>query len=229
MPSDHGLGTPRPAGRRAVHRRGCRQGQPLRGRSPGGSPRTNKMHANPARHDAKPLIAATGKTPERSAGHQSRRGPEGLALDLRCPNSAPCLPPFPMRRALSGSEYYGGSAPAPSRTGRRPTRPARRPHRMRGGGQDRDGSRVHCDSLDEGGARLGPCGIATVTPQRFTVASRPVVEHQARSSPPVTHGCAPLPAHIHQVRAGRALRDVNAGSLRTPFHPARRTRVIWQC
>ena len=28
------------------------------------------------------------------------------------------------------------------------------------------------NSLDEGGAQLCPCGIATVTPQHFTVASR---------------------------------------------------------
>jgi hypothetical protein len=35
-----------------------------------------------------------------------------------------------MRRALPGSEYYGGSAPP--RTGRRSARPARRPRRMRG-------------------------------------------------------------------------------------------------
>jgi hypothetical protein len=34
------------------------------------------------------------------------------------------------------------------------------------------GSRVHCDSLDEGGAQLYPCGIATATPQHVTVASR---------------------------------------------------------
>ena len=39
-------------------------------------------------------------------------------------------------------------------------------------GQDRGGSRVHCDSLDEGGAQLCPCGLATATPQHFTVASR---------------------------------------------------------
>ena len=30
--------------------------------------------------------------------------------------------------------------------------------------QDRGGSRVHCDSLDEGGAQLYPCGLATTTP-----------------------------------------------------------------
>ena len=137
------------------------------------------------------------------------------------------LPPFPMCRALPGSEYYGGSAP--SRADRRSTRPTQRPRRMRGSGQDRDGSRVHCDSLDEGGARLGPCGIATATPQHFTVASRPVVEHQPRSSRPSrtgAHRSRPISTRFEPVRA---LRDVNAGSLRTPFHPARRTRLIWQC
>jgi hypothetical protein len=39
-------------------------------------------------------------------------------------------------------------------------------------GKDRDGSRVHCNSFDEGGAQLCPCGIATATPQHFTVASQ---------------------------------------------------------
>jgi hypothetical protein len=39
-------------------------------------------------------------------------------------------------------------------------------------GGDRNGSHVHCDSLDEGGAQLCPCGIATATPQHVTVASR---------------------------------------------------------
>jgi hypothetical protein len=42
--------------------------------------------------------------------------------------------------------------------------------------RDQNGSRVHCDSLDEGGARLGPCGITTATPQHFTVVSRSVVK-----------------------------------------------------
>ncbi len=41
--------------------------------------------------------------------------------------------------------------------------------------RDRDGSRVHCDSLDGVGARLcPPCGLTTITPpQRFTVVSGP--------------------------------------------------------
>ena len=74
-----------------------------------------------------------------------------------------------MYRAFPGSEYYDGSAPP------RPDRLTMYPARLRTGwagfGRDQDGSRVHCDSLDEGGAQLCPCGIATVTPQHFTVAS----------------------------------------------------------
>jgi hypothetical protein len=50
-------------------------------------------------------------------------------------------------------------------------------------GQDRDGSRVHCDSLDEGGAQLYPCGIATATPQHFTVASQADTHTPARKFP----------------------------------------------
>ena len=38
--------------------------------------------------------------------------------------------------------------------------------------QNRDGSRVHCESIDEGGAQLYPGSIATPTPQTFTVASQ---------------------------------------------------------
>lgn len=94
--------------------------------------------------------------------------------------------PSPCARALPGAEYYGGSVP--SRTVRWSTRPAHQPRRARGGGQDRDGSRVHCDSLDEGGARLGPCGITTATPQNFTVVSRPGAEAQPRSSQPGVSG-----------------------------------------
>ena len=77
-----------------------------------------------------------------------------------------------MCRAFPGSEYYGGSAPSrPDRSTVDPARPTALDAWQQG--EDRDGSRVHCDSLDEGGARLCPCGIATATPQHFTVASRP--------------------------------------------------------
>jgi hypothetical protein len=50
-------------------------------------------------------------------------------------------------------------------------------------GEIRNGSRVHCGSLDEGGARLCPSGIATSTPQTFLVASRAAFVYPPRSSP----------------------------------------------
>lgn len=111
------------------------------------------------------------------------------------------------------SDYYGGSAPPrPDRSTVDPAQAAAL--EARGRGEGRDGSRVHCDSLDEGGARLCPCGIATTTPQHVTVASGRTTHGSARSSPtPLTHqgsrrvGYAPLPALIRQVRAGSVLRD----------------------
>jgi hypothetical protein len=51
-------------------------------------------------------------------------------------------------------------------------------------GKIRDGSRVHCGSLDEGGARLCPCGIAASTPQPFPAASLAAHAHRRGSSPP---------------------------------------------
>ena len=57
------------------------------------------------------------------------------------------------------------------------------------------------NSLDEGGAQLCPCGIATITPQHFTVASRASIHMPTRKFPISTNGrneCAPHPAHIHQ-------------------------------
>jgi hypothetical protein len=52
------------------------------------------------------------------------------------------------------------------------------------GGEDRDGSRVHCGSLVEVGARLCPCGIAASTPQTFLAASLAAHAHRLGSSPP---------------------------------------------
>jgi len=64
-------------------------------------------------------------------------------------------------------------------------------------------------SLVEGGARLYPRGIATATPQHFTVASRPETRTSGREFP-AAHvaagsGYAPHPAQIRQVRAGGPL------------------------
>ena len=112
--------------------------------------------------------------------------------------------------ALPDSQYYGGSAP--SRTDRSTVDPARPPTP-----EAWDRARTETvpvftyNSLDEGGAQLCPCGIATVTPQHFTVASRanihmPTLEFPTRPTP--ENGCAPHPAHIHQIGAGEPLRDV---------------------
>jgi hypothetical protein len=77
-----------------------------------------------------------------------------------------------------------------------------------GQGKIRNGSRVHCGSLNGGGARLCPCGIAASTPQPFPAASLAAhAHHRGSSLPRQMHGrCAPLPAQIHQVRAGAASR-----------------------
>ena len=55
--------------------------------------------------------------------------------------------------------------------------------------------------------------------------SKPTQEFPARHAVGA-HRSRPISARFEPVRA---LRNVNAGSLRTPFHPARRTRTIWQC
>jgi hypothetical protein len=112
--------------------------------------------------------------------------------------------------ALPDSEYYGDSAP--SRTDRSTVDPARTapPDAER---RVRTGTVpvfTH-NSLDEGGAQLCPCGIATATPQHFTVASRTNIHMPTRKFPTPTisrGGCAPHPAHIHQIGAGKPLRDV---------------------
>ncbi len=125
--------------------------------------------------------------------------------------------------------------PRPGPIGRRRTQPAW--PRWKRGQAARTGTvpRVHCDSLDEGGARFCPCGIATATPQHFTAASGRTNHESARSSPPSastaqTNGCAPLPAHIRQVRGRYGLeRFSGAGSSRTPLRHACRARAVWQC
>jgi hypothetical protein len=122
------------------------------------------------------------------------------------------LPPFPM----CGYPRFGvlRRLRHPGPVGGRCAQPAPQtgcPRRW----QNEDGSRVHCDSFDEGGARVGPRGLTAATPKHFTVVSRPVVE----TSPGVPNHemgwDATLSAHIRQVRADPASRDVNAGSSRT--------------
>jgi hypothetical protein len=77
-----------------------------------------------------------------------------------------------MHAAFPRPEYYGGSAPPAPSAGVAPIpAPSLRPEGTRG--TDTDGSHVHCCPINGLGTRLCPCGIATATPQSFTVASRP--------------------------------------------------------
>ena len=74
-----------------------------------------------------------------------------------------------------------------------------------GPGKDRNGSRVIYNSLDEGGAQLRPCGIATITPQHFTVASRanihmPTREFPTRPTPEMgAHRTRPISTRLEPV------------------------------
>ena len=59
-------------------------------------------------------------------------------------------------------------------------------------------------SIDERGVQLYPCGIATVTPQIFTVASWPVVTSRPevprhRKAEPGTHRGQPISARFELV------------------------------
>jgi hypothetical protein len=107
------------------------------------------------------------------------------------------LAPFAMYGPLARSDYYGASAPSRVFNRRRvyPTGPSG----ARPAGTARDGSRVHCEPIDQLGIQLCPGSIATVTPQTFTMTSPPArqasygVDHPTR----VTVHC--IPAHIHQI------------------------------
>jgi hypothetical protein len=105
-----------------------------------------------------------------------------------------------------------------------------RPPAAEAQGRIRNGSRVHCGSLNEGGARLCPCGLAAGTPQPFPAASLAARAHRRGSS---------LPQHARQVRAAsspdppdsswRRIKGMShAGSSRTPLRHACRTQTIWQ-
>ena len=110
------------------------------------------------------------------------------------------LPPFPMCTGFPRLEVLRRLRPAPTRSADDEPNPTTRIG-YTASGQDQGGSRVHCDSLDEGGAQLYPCGLATTTPQHVAVASRAATHMTARKFPaPIHwHGCAPRPAHIRQV------------------------------
>ena len=79
-------------------------------------------------------------------------------------------------------------------------------------GETRDGSRVHCDSLDRGGARLCPSGLATATPQTFTWPPQarvsPTQEVRRPTSTPgsTTHRSRPISVRFEPVKRCGTLR-----------------------
>jgi len=107
------------------------------------------------------------------------------------------LAPFAMCTPLACPDYYGASAPSRA-FGRRRAYPSR-PDGSRAAGPTRDGSRVHCESIDQLGIQLCPGSIATATPQAFTVASPPT--RQAGFGVGHLHQIAVHcnPAPIHQI------------------------------
>jgi hypothetical protein len=101
---------------------------------------------------------------------------------MLCVEAAILLGPFALWPALPASDYYGPSAPTQRH------RPATRLPcgRQKPAARDRwVGSHVHSLPFDGVGAQLCPCGLATATPQAFTVASLPATS-TAKESPAVT-------------------------------------------
>ena len=149
----------------------------------------------------------------------------GIAASI--PSRYRCRP-SPCARALPGSEYYGGSAP--SRPDQRTTRPAR-PAALDARQRARPG-RFPCSLLIRS-TKEEPDSVPAASPRlpRSTSPWPP-------GRPPKTHPGVPRPHHRTGAHRSRpisarfepvqALRDVNAGSSRTPFRHARRTRTIWQ-
>jgi len=94
---------------------------------------------------------------------------------------------LPHVHGLSPARSTTAAPPRPGLISGRCAQPCR-PAGGRRRGQDPDGSRVHSDSLDEGGARLCPCGIAAGTPQSFPAASPAACANCLGSSPPRHEG-----------------------------------------
>jgi hypothetical protein len=95
-----------------------------------------------------------------------------------------------MQTAFPSPDYYGPSAPSPSR---QPT--VGLPDTDLAGrwvGRLGDGSYVHCAPLGRMGVQLFPCGLATATPQAFTVASWSAHRNRRPSCLPNAGRYAPL-------------------------------------
>ena len=112
-----------------------------------------------------------------------------------------------MWTAFPSSDYYGGSAPC--RTHQATTALPADMLAARREGQTRQGSHVHCVAVSRVGAQLCSGSITTSTPQAFLVISRADVHSRPGSRLPVhPFGAHCSPAHIHQVRAGSTITEV---------------------
>jgi hypothetical protein len=166
------------------------------------------------------------RSPSISMGHQLAAParhfalcPGGFSVALLLHSVVPLAalqPPSPPDRCrpspcdrLSRPRSTTATPPRPARSADGAPIPTRHAGCVPGWEPTPDGSRVHCCSLDRGGARLCTSGLATATPQSFTMAF-PAAGFTAAEKFPADGGDAPLPAHIHQIRAGIALRGVTA-------------------
>ena len=105
------------------------------------------------------------------------------------------------------------------------------PGREAAAGTATGGSHVHCCPVNGLGTRLCPCGIATATPQAFTVASQPR-PYMTRQEFPARHaggGCAPPTSPYPPDLSWRTFKRRNStGSLRIPSRLAHRAWPVWQ-
>jgi hypothetical protein len=128
--------------------------------------------SSPAQRCNLACILRTASPAEYGSGQQAAPVFTSASSDITVPPSTDTLPPFPMR---TGSPRLGVLRRLrPARAfGRRRAYPRPSPRKGPWHGTHAGGSHVHCCPVDGLGTRLCPCGIATATPQTFTVASRP--------------------------------------------------------
>lgn len=86
------------------------------------------------------------------------------------------------------SDYYETSA-SPRTFSRRRAYPTG-PNGFQAKGTVRDGSRVHCEPIDQRGIQLCPGNLAASTPQSFLAASPPASQTGYRVNQPFAVGCA---------------------------------------
>ncbi len=134
-----------------------------------------------------------------------------------------------MYRAFPGSEYYGGSAPP--RTDQLSVRPAP-PTRWTRTARARSGTVPVFTVLRSTKEEPDYAPAASLRVRRRLSSQPPwrLMPTAAGVPHPTSDGCAPLPAHVHQVSGWRLIKGMShAGSSRTPLRHACRTQTIWQC